>query len=115
MSEGSEVKKPGVTITQSIMSFKSPPDPSTLKALTKRASKRNVRVLDEDEYVEKVEKIIEKDFFPELERLNAQSEYIEASDRNDQVTMTRLVENSLVFSFCPLMMKSTPFYVVTFC
>merc|ERR1719464_2220635 len=30
--------------------------------------------MDEDEYVAKVEKIIERDFFPELEKLKAQSE-----------------------------------------
>jgi hypothetical protein len=88
MAEDSNEKKKR-DITQSIMSFKSPPDPSTLKALTKRVTKRNVRVLDEDEYVEKVEKIIEKDFFPELDRLYAQTEYMEAADRNDKVTMSR--------------------------
>jgi hypothetical protein len=76
-------------ITQSIMSFKTPPDPSTLKVLTKRTTKRKIRVLDEDEYVQKVEKIIEKDFFPELDRLNAQSQYLEAAERKDVVTMNR--------------------------
>jgi hypothetical protein len=81
-----DLKKRG--ITRSIMSFKTPPDPSTLKALSKRPNKR-VRVLDEDEYVEKVEKIIEKDFFPELERLNAQTEYIEAAERKDEDAMSR--------------------------
>merc|ERR1719507_236890 len=48
--------------------------------------------MDEDEYVAKVEKIIERDFFPELEKLKAQSEYIDARDRNDLETMSRLEE-----------------------
>ena len=57
-----------------------------------RERKRKVKVMDEDEYVENVEKIIERDFFPELEKLKAQSEYIDARDRNDQETMSRLEE-----------------------
>merc|ERR1719232_1624013 len=48
--------------------------------------------MDEDEYVAKVEKIIERDFFPELDKLKAQSEYIDARDRNDLETMSRLEE-----------------------
>merc|ERR1719297_64337 len=48
--------------------------------------------MDEDEYVEKVEKIIERDFFPELEKLKAQSDYMDARDRKDYETMSRLEE-----------------------
>ena len=36
--------------------------------------KRKVKVMDEEEYVAKVEKIIERDFFPELDKLKAQVE-----------------------------------------
>ncbi len=69
--------------------FKEPPSPATL-TLQKRRPKQ--KVLDEDEYVEKVSKIIARDFFPELEKLDAQAEYLEASERNDQATMNRLRE-----------------------
>jgi len=68
--------------------FKKPPDPDILAKIRKR----KVKVLDEDDYVDKVEKIIEKDFFPELEKLKAQNEYIEAKEKNDVVTMNRLQE-----------------------
>jgi len=66
--------------------FKPPPDPDKLN------KRRRTKVLSEDEYVEKVGKIIERDFFPELEKIKAQTEYIDASDRQDTVTMRRLEE-----------------------
>ena len=46
--------------------FKPPPDPDVLH------KRRRTKVLTEDEYVEKVGKIIERDFFPELEKIKAQ-------------------------------------------
>ena len=58
--------------------FKHPPDVNTLGVIKK---KRKVKVLDEDEYVEKLEKIIERDFFPEIDKLKARSEYIDAANR----------------------------------
>jgi len=77
-----------MSLAQSLESFKSPPDPQTLKAL-KRRSSRGVKVLDEDEYVEKVAKIVERDFFPELENLKDRTEYMDAEERNDLVAMSR--------------------------
>ena len=47
-------------------------------------------MLEEDEYVDQVEKIIERDFFPELEKLKAQADYFEARERKDYATMSRL-------------------------
>lgn len=68
--------------------FKAPPDVTKLM----KPKRRKVKVLEEDEYVEKVEKIIERDFFPELDKLKARSDYIDATDRNDTKEMLRLRE-----------------------
>ena len=68
--------------------FKRPPDVSQLGVIRKR----KVKVLDEDEYVEKLEKLIERDFFPEIDKLKARSEYIDAAERNDTKEMQRLRE-----------------------
>lgn len=69
--------------------FKRPHEVNKLGIIKK---KRKVKVLDEDEYVEKVEKIIERDFFPELDKLKARSDYIDAAERNDTREMQRLRE-----------------------
>ena len=69
--------------------FKRPPDINKLGIFKKR---KKVKVLDEDEYVEKLEKIIERDFFPEIDKLKARSDYIDAADRNDTNEMRRLRE-----------------------
>jgi len=69
--------------------FKEPPSPATMTVKRKRPKQK---VLDEDAFVSKVSSIIERDFFPELEKLDAQREYIEASERNDVAAMNRLRE-----------------------
>jgi len=68
--------------------FKVPPDPNTLL----RKKKKKVKVLEEEDYADKVSSIIERDFFPELDKLKAQSQFIDATDNNDVSTIQRLQE-----------------------
>jgi len=41
-------------------------------------------------FLQGLEKIIEKDFFPDLSKMKAQSEYMEALDKNDLVKLREL-------------------------
>ena len=40
--------------------------------------------------LQNIGKIIERDFFPDLEKLRAQNEYLEAMDQNDVLKMREL-------------------------
>lgn len=63
------------------------------QGVPKRKNKH--KVLEEEEYIEEMGKIIQRDFFPDLEKLKAQNEYLEAMERND---VTKLRELHLKYS-----------------
>ncbi|CAM9195183.1 unnamed protein product, partial [Lampetra fluviatilis] len=61
------------------------------EASEKSAARRaRVKVLDEDKYVASVETIIARDFFPDVEKLRAQKEYLEAEEMGDLQLMRHI-------------------------
>ncbi|KAF7994747.1 hypothetical protein HCN44_004219 [Aphidius gifuensis] len=58
------------------------------------------KILDEDTYLDKIGEIIERDFFPHLEKLKAQNEYLDALEQNNITKMRELYEK--YSSGCPI-------------
>lgn len=52
--------------------------------------KRSCKVLDEDNYLENISQIVERDFFPDLPKLKAQLAYQKALEENDHIEMNRI-------------------------
>lgn len=60
--------------------------------VAKKRKSLRAKILDEDSYIEKMGEIIQRDFFPYLEKLKAQNEYLSALKQNDVKKMRELYE-----------------------
>lgn len=60
--------------------------------VAKKSKNFHPKILDEDTYIEKMGEIIQRDFFPHLEKLQAQNQYLDALEQNDVKRMRELYE-----------------------
>ncbi|KAH9634876.1 hypothetical protein HF086_004566 [Spodoptera exigua] len=91
MSKESNISKPGAAALENMKLLKH--ESSIFKVPKVPKKKDNVKktqVLDEDVYVEGIAKIIQRDFFPDLEKLKAQNEFLEATENKDYARLREL-------------------------
>ncbi|XP_012250932.2 splicing factor ESS-2 homolog [Athalia rosae] len=60
--------------------------------VAKRSKGFKGKILDEDTYIAKMAEIIQRDFFPDLEKLHAQNDYLDALEHNNIKRMRELYE-----------------------
>ncbi|KAL9316818.1 hypothetical protein ACSQ67_017819 [Phaseolus vulgaris] len=75
------LSSPSPSISQ--VSAQNPDDPTSSSS----SSAKNPRVLDEDTYVEALEKIIERDYFPDISKLRDRLDWLEAIKTGDPVVI----------------------------
>lgn len=95
----SSISSPG---SNALMVAKNIPDLELFKKPTGTAvktKKLKTKILDEDTYLEKMGEIIERDFFPNLKKLKAQNEYLDAMEQNNITKMREIYEK--YSSGCP--------------
>nr|AAI39682.1 Zgc:162979 protein [Danio rerio] len=61
------------------------------------------KILDEEQYIESLEKIIQRDFFPDVSKLQAQKDYLEAEENGDLERM-----REIAIKYGSAMAKYTP-------
>ncbi|XP_037292594.1 splicing factor ESS-2 homolog [Manduca sexta] len=83
MSENDKSPRPGVAALENMKLLKSESSIFKVPKVPKKKTVKKTNVLDEELYVEGIAKIIQRDFFPDLEKLKAQNDFLEATENKD--------------------------------
>ncbi|CAG9559028.1 unnamed protein product [Danaus chrysippus] len=86
-------KRPGETALENMKILKN--ESSLFKVPKVPPIKRKVtktHILDEEDYVQGIAQIIQRDFFPDLEKLKAQNDYLEASENKDYARLRQIAK-----------------------
>lgn len=91
-SNSSCLGTPSTPGSQALEAAKNIKDLEIFKKPIGTAKKKKSKILDEETYIERMGEIIQRDFFPHLEKLNAQNEYLDALEQQDTKKMRELFE-----------------------
>ncbi|XP_064218905.1 splicing factor ESS-2 homolog isoform X1 [Aotus nancymaae] len=83
------METPGASASSLLIPAASRP-PRKREAGEAGAATSKQRVLDEEEYIEGLQTVIQRDFFPDVEKLQAQKEYLEAEENGDLERMRQI-------------------------
>lgn len=64
-----------------------------LPPLSRQSKRKRERVLDDDEWAEKLEAIIQRDYFPDIPKLENELEWLEAIRTKDPATIRQAQSN----------------------
>ncbi|XP_069476041.1 splicing factor ESS-2 homolog [Ambystoma mexicanum] len=74
----------------SLVAVKATDSALAVKEPEQKKTRDNKKVLNEESYIESVQKIIQRDFYPDVEKLRAQNEYLDAEECGDLERMRQI-------------------------
>ncbi|KAJ1093767.1 hypothetical protein NDU88_006859 [Pleurodeles waltl] len=80
----------GASGSRSLVAVKATDSTVAVRGQEQKTTRDNKKVLDEESYIESVQKIIQRDFFPDVEKLRAQNEYLDAEECGDLEKMRQI-------------------------